>query len=173
MTVNTNESLPNDDSQNQELKTTDEAKAKEDLDNVLKRIPKKERNEVRRIITSSTFSGPIPHPDILKGYAEVYPEAPKQIIENSIEESKHRRKFDDNALEAAVSENRIRLYLATLVCLTMIIGGVTLILCGHEVTGGILTGSTLVGVLSAYLAPFNKNRNSNDNNESEEKEIDK
>ncbi|WP_164505112.1 DUF2335 domain-containing protein [Companilactobacillus hulinensis] len=127
-----------------------------EIEKVLKKLPKEDRDKVISIITSTHFSGPIPRPEILKKYGEIVPEAPRKIIDNSINEAEHRRKFDDMALNATVHENNKRLNLATLVCMTMIICGTVLILNNHEITGGLLAGTTLLGVLGTYLK---KNQN--------------
>lgn len=42
----------------------------------------------------SKFSGPLPHPDILAKYEEVYPGAASKIFQMAEEQAEHRRKME-------------------------------------------------------------------------------
>ena len=59
----------------------------------LKHMPNESRKEI--ITTLEMYSGPIPHPQILKEYKNLYPEAAEKIIENGLEESRHRRNLEN------------------------------------------------------------------------------
>lgn len=83
---------------NNELKET---KNKDDLAPLDKQIvdqiqksemPKETKDEI--IAHLEMYRGPIPHPDILEGYQKLYPNAAKEIIDNGVDESKHRRKLE-------------------------------------------------------------------------------
>lgn len=45
------------------------------------------------------YSGPIPAPHFLKEYDEMDPGAAKQIIDNGVEESHHRRQMESRILD--------------------------------------------------------------------------
>lgn len=66
-------------------------------------------NEVERAddtdeeLRVTQFEGPLPPPTILDGYNAVWSGAGRKIIENSLEEAKHRRQLER---EAAYHENR-------------------------------------------------------------------
>lgn len=132
---------------------------------------KRDDSKVVSMQAKTSFSGPIPDPRTLKGYAEVDETAPKKIIDNFIAESDHRRSYEDKALEATKGDNRLRLILATIVCLAMIVFGAILAMTDHPVVGSLFAGTTLASVLGAYLRPSSNDdkQNDNDNDEYQDK----
>lgn len=96
------------------------------------------------IATMEMYSGPIPHPKILAGYQALDPEAAKKIIDNGIEESKHRRE-----LESKRQKRRGRLSWAALIFLfifmiVFILCSFILILKGHKISGTIFAGTAFL-----------------------------
>ena len=95
------------------------------------------------------FEGPLPHPTILNGYNAVWHEAGQKIIENSLEEAKHRRQLDR---EAARNENRQKwfsLYIGSaFAILTVILGAYGYFL------GSPWPATTLVGIVVAIISFF-------------------
>ena len=66
-----------------------------ELETILQGIPEKKQKEVRRVfkrilIHQSSFSGPIPPPDILKGYNDVVKDGAERIIAMAEKQSNHR-----------------------------------------------------------------------------------
>ena len=55
----------------------------------VERLPHEQRQVVLQKL--EIYQGDLPHPDILKGYQELYPDAAQKIIDNGIAESQHRR----------------------------------------------------------------------------------
>lgn len=66
------------------------AEDQEVLDQVSK-LPLSDKDKNSIMATLEMYSGPIPHPKILAGYQALYPDAAQKIIENGLEESRHRR----------------------------------------------------------------------------------
>lgn len=108
------------------------------------------------------YSGPIPHPDILKKYDDIDPGAAKLIIENGVDESKHRRKMESDSLEYARRDNKRRDYMGFSIGLVgMGIGGL-LIWLNHTVTGTIFSGVSLVMLVSLFLGKSNNDQSKTD-----------
>ncbi|WP_260338754.1 DUF2335 domain-containing protein [Levilactobacillus parabrevis] len=63
-----------------------------DILDKLENLPSEDQEKI--IATMEMYSGPIPHPAILEGYEKLYPGAAKEIIENGVQESRHRRKLE-------------------------------------------------------------------------------
>lgn len=63
------------------------------LDN-LKGLDEEQKTEV--MATMEMYSGPLPHPSILKQYKDLYPQAAEEIIKNGLAESKHRRRLENS-----------------------------------------------------------------------------
>ena len=50
-------------------------------------------------VSQESFSGPMPHPDILRGYKELIPDAPERILQMAEQEQKHRIDVEKQMLE--------------------------------------------------------------------------
>ncbi|HAM86069.1 DUF2335 domain-containing protein [Limosilactobacillus mucosae] len=144
-----------------------EAKIKKNVDqndqeiiDQVKKLPISDEQKHDIIATMEMYSGPIPHPKILAGYQALYPNAAEKIIENGLEESRHRRQ-----LETARQRRRGHLawgsmLLLVLLCLLFMTGSFYLVLKNHPVIGSIFGGGsfiTLVGTLTSNITELTKN----------------
>lgn len=137
---------------NNELEKAREGKEKLDpldeqiLDQIQKSgMPKETKEEI--IAHLEMYRGPIPHPDILEGYQKLYPDAAKEIIDNGVEESRHRRK-----LETARQKRRgllawTSLIVVSIVTILCICISAFLIVNNHSVAGSIFGG---IGVFTLF-----------------------
>lgn len=65
-------------------------------------------NEENRVVVhqSTSFSGPLPPPEILRRFDEVVPGAAERIIKMAEEQSGHRRELEKKVIESDVSRSR-------------------------------------------------------------------
>lgn len=99
------------------------------------------------------YSDPIPHPDpeILKGYEELSSGSAKEIIENGIEESSHRRK-----LETSRQKRKSRLAWLSLIAFVILIFlfllfSFYLILHDHKTIGSIFGGVSFISIFGPLI----------------------
>lgn len=59
------------------------------------------KSHVQSVVNHTSFTGPIPHPEIFREYGEIIPDAPERILRVFEDDSKHVRDMQINALEAA------------------------------------------------------------------------
>ena len=121
--------------------------------------------EAQQIVMSrmELYQGDLPHPDILRGYNELYPEAAKRIIENGILETEHRRRQDKIYLNGMLAERTRGQILGFVIALVIVASGVYLMANEHILAGSLLTGGSLIGVVGLFTG------NSNEKNESKKK----
>ncbi len=153
------------------LKMSDESKKSEDQDNSelverplesivsLDEILKDETIDqstkisilLRRINKSITFSGPIPHPTILKGYEEVLPGSADRILSMTEKEGEHRRKIETEL----VKNDNIRSYLGQIAGFTIAIvglgGSIYLGINDKVWASGIMSAGTLTGLVTVFV----------------------
>ena len=67
-------------------------------------VPVSER--VRELARGELYHGPIPHPDIFRGYGEVVPDAPERILRVFEQDSAHARDIQNSALRLQWEDNR-------------------------------------------------------------------
>lgn len=120
----------------------------------VERLPEREQQVVLQQL--EIYRGDLPHPDILRGYNELYPGAAQRIIENGIKESEHRRKMEETYLVNNIEAHRLGQYLGFAVAMSIILAGVFLIFTGHSVTGSIMTGISAIGVVSLFTGKEQK-----------------
>ena len=150
------------------LKMSDESKKSEDWDNSeLVERPLESIDEILkdetidqstkisillgRINKSITFSGPIPHPTILKGYEEVLLGSADRILSMTEKEGEHRRKIETEL----VKNDNIRSYLGQIAGFTIAIvglgGSIYLGINDKVWASGIMGAGTLTGLVTVFV----------------------
>lgn len=122
----------------------------------------------------SSYSGPIPPPDLLERYEKTSPNAAHRIIAMAENEAKHRHKSELILLTAGVKdqkaerqERRIGQICGTIICFLILAAGTIIAVFGNApVTGGSIITATLVAIAGIFFYTINDeaNKNVNDNN---------
>ncbi len=98
--------------------------------------------------TSELFRGPLPPPNILAGYEDIVPGCAKQIIDDMLNESLHRRAMEDKSLNSAIIYTKDGLKKGFIISLVGLIGGCIIVIGGIAIGG---TGATVASVISGTL----------------------
>ncbi|WP_242258088.1 DUF2335 domain-containing protein [Streptococcus thoraltensis] len=126
----------------------------DDLVEKVERLPQKEREVVYEKL--EIYKGDLPHPETLKGYNELYPDAAKKIIDNGIAESEHRRSMESKYLQNNVRAHKLGQMLGFIIALSIVACGTFLIFTGNPISGSIMTGTTALGVIGLFTGQNNK-----------------
>ncbi|MDM3978219.1 DUF2335 domain-containing protein [Enterococcus faecalis] len=110
------------------------------------------------MLTLEMHYGPIPHPEILKKYEELDKGAAKLIIENGVQESVHRREMEKSYFKKSERDKKRGQYLGFLIGTIVISGGVWLINGGHAITGTLLSGTSLLGLVGSFTSNESDNQ---------------
>ena len=109
-------------------------------------------------VTQESFSGPLPHPEILKGYQQLIPDAPERILRMAEKEQSHRQSAENEMLaqnrrniEGSISANRRSQILAACAIFALLIAGVFLTRAGYATVGGIIFSTTIIGMASIFI----------------------
>lgn len=110
-----------------------------------------DRPEIQQIVVAHhAFQGPLPPPDLLRGYQDILPDAPERIFQLTEKEFSHRQRMEEKALDGAIGRDKRGQYfglgatLFTVACATLL--GLT----GHEVLAGTVIG-TVVAVAGIFV----------------------
>ena len=125
--------------------------------------------KAERHLAIATYSGPLPDPATFEAYDHTTPGAGERILAMAEKEQAHRHKMEALMTEAYAKDSvnerkeiqRSQWMAWTLASGVVLIGGF-LVYAGHSVVGTLLTGGTLIGIVSAFLE---KNRHEKDNND--------
>jgi uncharacterized membrane protein len=107
---------------------------------------------------ASAFSGPIPPPEILKGYNEIAPGLAERIVAMAEREADHRHGIDHKALDADISEQnkmfseaRLGQICGLIIGLAAIVAGAYTAISGAQWPGGIIGGGGVIGLVSVFI----------------------
>ncbi len=102
-------------------------------------------------IERQEFSGPLPPPEILKGYETILPGAAERILSMAENQANHRQIMEQKFLNANTRNSFIGLIFAFLIALAITIGGIICILNNKGFSGTFLGASGLLGVLGVFV----------------------
>ena len=115
------------------------------------RIPEQElEGIVRKVVQGEIYRGPLPHPDHLAKYEDLYPGSAKKLIELLDDQSHHRMDLEKAVISSNIFNERRGQIFAFIICMTAIIGGFAAIFFDKNVLG---IGSVL-GSLAALVTVF-------------------
>lgn len=100
-------------------------------------------------IVEEQYSGPIPHPNILRQIDEIVPGASREIINNAHGQSAHRQDMERKYLGANIANSRRGQWFGFIIAMTVVLGSMGLIALGYSVWGfslALFGLSALVGV---------------------------
>lgn len=142
--------------------TIDNKDVHQELEQVLESLAPEQRASVTRVIHAirqESFSGPIPHPELLKGYESIQTGFAERIVRMAEKEQDHRFDQDEGQLECskmvisgASSDSKRGQWLAFVVAVLFLSGSVFLAFNGHDTVASILGGGTLLGIVTAFIA---------------------
>ena len=115
-----------------------------------RQVPTNTQRAVKRI-ESQSFSGPLPHPEILKKYDQIVPDAASRIIKMAEEQSAHRQKLERTTIESDTKNARLGLHYGLIIGLASIIGGVICVMYGGQVGGSIIGGGGITGLVGVFV----------------------
>ena len=125
-------------------------------------LDSQEIQEITSIILERHYSGPIPHPSILKQLEEIVPGSADRILSQFERQTKHRHEIEKKDQEHIHSMERDKLkkihnqiktgqYLGFSVCVLLIAGSVICALEGALFPSGILGSAGLVGLAAVFV----------------------
>jgi len=109
-------------------------------------------------LTSVSFSGPLPPPELLKAYDAVVPGAAKDMHELALTISRHKIELDRLAATASADGRRAEYdkfkrgqWMAFLLAAILIVSGTVCILKGHDGAGATIITTCLASLVLAFL----------------------
>lgn len=96
------------------------------------------------------YHGPIPHPNILRQFEEILPGSADRILRLSEEEQKHRHELENKIILHQAKIEPIGLFLGFILALTIIGGGIYLLINDKSAKGFVL----ILGGIGTIITPF-------------------
>jgi Predicted membrane protein len=110
------------------------------------------QHQVTVVRQEEMWSGPLPSPQTLSEFQALVPDAPERIFRQWEEETKHRRDYENRALDAFHERTTRGQWAAIVFALAALAVSAFAIGMGHSWVGGVLGGGTIATVVGAFLA---------------------
>lgn len=148
--------LPSTDSpKSEESGSAEEFEEVEELSREIKENPEAfqrllDRPEIQQIVVShEAFQGPLPHPNILRGYKDLLPDAPERVFKLTEDEFSHRHRMEDKALTGAVDRDKRGQHYGLAATIITVLCAFVLGLTGHDFLAG-----SIIAIVVALVAIF-------------------
>lgn len=100
---------------------------------------------------AEAFSGPLPHPDILRKYNDVVPGAAERIIQMAENQSVHRKELEKKVIESDIARSKWGQILGFIIAIIGLIGAVVISIIGNAWAGGIIGLGTLGSLVGVFM----------------------
>lgn len=125
-----------------------------ELSEVIQSLDPKQKDVIVQSIQAirqESFIGPIPHPDMLRGYEQVKSGFAERIVSMAEQEQKHRFECEKKIVNGTVSETKRGQWIAFTIAVLFLIAAVALGLYGHDWLAGVIGGGTIVALVTVFV----------------------
>lgn len=120
---------------------------------------KEKKEQVRQVVAEviqSEFSGPIPPPNIIKGYEDVLPGAADRILSMAEKQSNHRQEMERTIIKAESRDGLLGVLFAFLLGLGCIVAAIVIVCLVPQNSGAISSSVLGVAGIGSIIATFIK-----------------
>lgn len=138
----------------EDLPQENESKENSEISPVRPNSPTETREEIVQMmasITRSVYRGPLPPPEILKGYDLVKPGFAERVFVMAEVQSKHRMQLEKTVITGDHLKSWVGLFLGFFVACGVFYGSYDLVKKGHDTAGTILGGSALATLVGIFV----------------------
>jgi uncharacterized membrane protein len=128
-----------------------------EIEDLIKSLPKDKREEAVSVIASlsvrkaSTFSGPLPPPEVLGDYNEILQDGAERIMKMAEHQSGHRIEQEKHAIKEELKQSgrgQIFGFILAIIGMAIAFG---LALLDHDTVAGIFGTTTIVGLVTIFV----------------------
>lgn len=113
---------------------------------------------VQREQQVEAFSGPLPHPEILRQFEMVSPGAAERIIKMAEEQSKHRRELEKTVIVSDVARSKWGQILGFVIAMSGLAFSATIAIYGSAIAGTIIGAGTLASLVGVFMYGTNSRK---------------
>lgn len=108
--------------------------------------------QFQAVVRGETHSGPLPHPDILRQYAELIEHGADRIMRMAEQQAEHRMKQEDRVVRANVRAQTMGQIFGFILGLIGLIGGLVLVFRGRDISGFVLMLGALASLAGVFIS---------------------
>lgn len=110
-----------------------------------------ENPKFRALLLRYSYSGPLPHPDILAQYDQIVPGSARQIINSFHSQTEHRISIEKKVIEADTWKSKLGLVAGFVIALVGLIIAWDLGRNSHEWAAAVIAGGTLASIVGSLV----------------------
>ena len=137
----------------------EESKIPSDLQFIIKdpEIPITKKKQIIKAMAgiaiggATSFSGPIPPPEVLKGYNEILEDGAERIFLMTENQSKHRMELESHAIREELRQSGRGQVFGFILGIIGLALTTALALLGHETIAGIFGTTTILGLVTVFV----------------------
>jgi uncharacterized membrane protein len=122
---------------------------------LVQKLPVQDRGEAIKLFmmkTTTAHSGPIPDPDTLDRYNSIIPGAGERILVMAENQQNHRMEMEKTSLRRQYNQSGTGQWMAYTIALSFLGASVYVGMHDHDILAGILGGTTVVGLVTTFIA---------------------
>ena len=100
---------------------------------------------------SSSFSGPLPPPEILKKFDEIVPGSAERIMKMAEGQFTHRTELEKKVIDSDIARSKWGQILGFVIALVGLIGSVTISIYGSGLVGAVIGVGTLASLVGVFM----------------------
>lgn len=128
---------------------------------LFKGIPIQKKQEIiKTLVSIKMHSGPLPDPETLFQYDKVISNGADRIMAMAEKQQDHRIELEKTAVRSQLSQSKKGQIFGFIISMVIVGCGTYLAICGHEKTGVVLIGTTLVALAGIFVLGRFKNQKS-------------
>ena len=108
-----------------------------------------QKNEV--VVQRSSFSGPLPPPEVLKRFDEVVPGSAERIIKMAEGQFAHRTELEKKVIDSDIARSKLGQILGFIIAIVGLICSVIISIYGNQIAGAILGVGTLASLVGVFM----------------------
>lgn len=109
-----------------------------------------------RVVARASFSGPLPPPEILKGYESILPGLADRVVKMAENQSAHRQQLESRVIWFDGIRSSLGLVFGLIIALSGIVAGSYLVLHGNNITGLVSLITPLAVIVGAFVYQRNE-----------------
>jgi uncharacterized membrane protein len=103
------------------------------------------------LLMAQSWKGPLPPPEVLKGYNEAIPDGAESILKLAENQSQHRMKMEATVIPEDQRQSARGQVFAFIITIAFLVAATFLIFYGHDTAGTVLGGIDLVALVSVFI----------------------
>lgn len=129
-----------------------EVNAQMELAEVLEELPVEKRHRVFcAMMQHTSHSGPLPHPEILKGYENILPGAAERVFAMAESQQKHRMAMEETIVKNQIKQSRNGQIWGGLLAVLFGIISFVFAFLGYPTLAGITLTTTIIGLATIFV----------------------